>query len=157
MKIPVWWPTAALILAGFLAWKWYGHEQRIQGELKSQYDALSQQLDQSKVQAESLASAHHIDTVRLVSVRRHTDSLLITDTLIRADTVRRVVDRERLACDALVATCEAEKTNLRAQIGYVRAQLEIEKKRRPSRFGCVIGGVVSPKGAGPGAGCGIRF
>jgi hypothetical protein len=48
-------------------------------------------------------------TDTLTVVRRRTDSLYtgITDTVIHRDTVVRIVERERVACDAVVSACEA--------------------------------------------------
>lgn len=104
----------------------------------------------------ALARQHRTDTLRLVTTRRVTDSILQVDTLLRVDTVRQLVQRERLACDALVGTCEAEKAALRELVALER------KKGRGLRLfsipvGCTAGGVVSAKGFQPGIGCGIRF
>lgn len=143
MKLPSWWPTAALIVLVFLGWRWYGWEQRKQGELKQRIKA------RETVIAE-LAKQHRTDTLRLVTTRHTTDSILTTDTLIRTEVVTKIIERERTACDALVSTCEQEKQTLRDQIKDL-------EKRRPSRFGCAAPLTASTKGLGLGVSCGIRF
>jgi hypothetical protein len=45
-----------------------------------------------------------VDT--LTQVRRVTDSVIVTDTLIRREVVTQIVERERLACDAVISACE---------------------------------------------------
>ncbi len=58
-------------------------------------------------QADSLRGQYRVDTVTLRRTRTRTDTLLFRDTLIHRDTVRVYVERERQACDAVIATCEA--------------------------------------------------
>jgi hypothetical protein len=130
-----------------------------QGALRREMQALQAQNDSLRRQERGLDTVYvaRRDTLRLT--RHVTDSILQIDTLIRTDTVRQIIARERAACDAVLNTCEAQKANLRAQILNVQGQLDVEKKRHPSRFGCAGPVVASNKGVGLGAGCGltIRF
>jgi hypothetical protein len=105
-------------------------------------------------------SVYVVDTVTLTRVRRHVDTtyLAVTDTLIHRDTVVQVVLAERAACDAVIATCEERVADRDRQIVNLDSLLTLERKRGPSRLGCVAGTVVgsdfTPR---LGAGCGIRL
>ena len=104
--------------------------------------------------ADSLAKVYRVDTVRLRRTRWRTDTLLFRDTLIHRDTVRVYVERERAACDAVIATCEARvrvADSLRvndstAFANYRKAQPSVWRKRlarvRDWTFGAAAGVLV---------------
>ena len=89
---------------------------------------------------------YQTDTLRLV--RRRTDSvyLTITDTLIHRDTVVRIVERERAACDAVLATCEVQVALRDSIIANRDSVIGIERKRRPdwkSKLGWLLVGAAA--------------
>lgn len=93
------------------------------------------QLESRKAQVDTV---YRTDTLTLTKVRRHTDSLLITDTLIHVDTVRLLVAAERNACNAVIETCERRVA--------IRDSLIVELKKKPSvlkHLPWVLGGVVA--------------
>jgi hypothetical protein len=78
------------------------------------------------------------DTLTLTKVRRVTDSVLITDTVIRVDSVKVLIAVEREKCDRVIETCE--------QRAAVRDSLIKALKKKPSVFGklpWILGGVVA--------------
>ena len=145
--------TIAIVV---VAYTLYRSGQR-EGELNQQITDLIHQNDSLAILADHIQVVYVKQTDTLRIVRHRTDSLLQTDTVFSVDTVRQIVETERKACDTLLLTCEQQKANLRAQVANIQQQLIIERKRHPSRFGCVGGAAVTPKGVGPGAACGIRF
>ncbi len=163
MTLPRWLPYLGLAAAGWLAWLGIsahlrddGRRAQIAHDLQHVNDSLTRSgrgLDTVYVQ--------RTDTLRLV--RRHTDSLLVTDTVVHTDTVRQLVERERLACDAVVQSCEEQKANLRSQVGNLRAQLANEAKRRRGfrvlgiPLGCTAGLAATPQGSGLGGACGVKL
>jgi hypothetical protein len=86
-----------------------------------------------------------VDTLRLVRTR--TDSIVLTDTLIRRDTVLRILARERDACDAVMATCEARVADRDRQIANLDSLLGIQKKRNrgdwKTKLGLLLGGAAA--------------
>ncbi len=148
MKLPGW-PAVAVVAGGLLAYALIARHWQHDG-------ALREQIRARETVIAALAKQHRTDTLRLVTVRRQTDSILTVDTLLRVDTVRQLVQRERLACDAVLSTCEQEKAALRDLVALER------KRARGFRFlgiplGCTAGGAVTDKGLRPAVGCGVRF
>jgi hypothetical protein len=86
-----------------------------------------------------------VDTLRLVRTR--TDSIVLTDTLIRRDTVLRILARERDACDAVIATCEARVADRDRQIANLDSLLKIEGKKHggdwKTKLGLLLGGAAA--------------
>lgn len=121
--------TALAIGAGVVGVLMYGCEQRDAGAWKAQRAALRAENDSLRGAAQGLETVYVARTDTLRFTRRVTDSVLAVDTVIHTDTVRQIVARERAACDAVIATCEAQKANLLAQIVNVQQQLGLEKKR----------------------------
>lgn len=143
MKMPQWMSVVAFALILYAAWLVYGCEQQRQGELKQRIKAREQVIA-------ALAQRHKVDTLRLVRTRHITDSIIDTDTVFYRDTVVKLLQAERHACDTLIGTCEQEKQQLRLQI-------EDLKKRHPSRFGCAGPLAVTRKGFDLGVSCGLKF
>lgn len=98
-------PWGLLVAAAVLLWQVDGCRQREIGELRGKYAELSRQ--SAKVDT---VYRERTDTLRLTRTR--TDSILLTDTVFTRDTVVKIVEAERKACDLLVATCE-ERVALR--------------------------------------------
>jgi hypothetical protein len=77
-------------------------------------------------------TAYVSDTVTLTRTRTRTDSVLVTrtDTLMRVDSVRVLVEAERQACDAVIATCELRVAVRDSQIAVLDSAL-VEARRVP--------------------------
>jgi hypothetical protein len=129
----------------------YGCERHGQGELKERLKNLSTENDSLKKQGVVLQQVVRVDTLRLRSVRR------ITDTVEIAAPIRKLIADERAACDAAIGSLVTLCANKDQQITNLNRQIQTIKKQRPSRIGCVVGAAVNPKGAGPGAACGLRL
>ena len=115
--------------------------------------ALRAELARLEAAAARVDTVYHTDTLRLTKTRRVTDSILVpgdTVTRVRVDTVRMLVQAERVACDAALRTCE-ERVALRDQ------RIAVLEKARPGRFGCVVGPAVTHRGVGIGGSCGYRL
>ncbi len=155
MTLPRWLPVAGLAAVAWLAWLGVQKHLRDDGALRYQQHVLAHENDSLRAVGRGLDTVyvHRTDTLRLT--RRVTDSILTVDTLIRADTVRLMVERERLACDAVVATCEEQKANLRSQLANMTRQLEVEQARRGSWLGRTAGKVLW-FGAGLGVGAVLK-
>ena len=123
-------PWAILVAAGLLLWQVDGCRQREIGELRGENAVL-------KVQQARVDTVYRdrVDTLKVTRIR--TDSILRTDTLFHRDTVIKIVEAERKACDLLVATCE-ERVALRdLRIKNLEKQAKGETLfglRLPSRF-----------------------
>lgn len=98
-------PWFLLVVVGLCLWQLDGYRQRQIGELRGKYAELSRQ--SARVDTVYLTQ---VDTLRLTRTR--TDSILRTDTVFTRDTVVKIVEAERKACDLLVQTCE-ERVALR--------------------------------------------
>jgi hypothetical protein len=148
VKLPGWWPVAAVAL-GLLAWTLVRRHWQHDG-------ALREQIHAREVTIAALAKQHRTDTLRLVTTRHTTDSVLRTDTVFTPATVKQIVTSERLACDAVLGTCEAEKAALRDLVALER------KRARGFRFlgiplGCTAGLAGTPAGVNIGGSCGVRI
>jgi hypothetical protein len=93
VKYLPWLAVAALLLFGY-GW----HERRV-GELNGKIAHLVRE-------TKRVDTLYKRDTVRLSRVRTVTDSVLRVDTVFRDTTVRRLILGERVACDAVVQTCQ---------------------------------------------------
>jgi hypothetical protein len=140
LKIAPW-----LLLIGVA---WFGGCQYAQGR------ALAGELHRLERVRDSLANVARgrdtlyltqVDTLRLVRTR--TDSIVFTDTLIRRDTVLRILARERDACDAVIATCEQRVADRDRQIANLDSLLKIQKKRYggdwKTKLGLLLGGAAA--------------
>jgi hypothetical protein len=90
-----------------------------------------------------------VDTLRLV--RTKTDSIvatiITTDTVIHRDTVVQLIARERDACDAVIATCEARVADRDRQIANLDSLLKTQQKRHggdwKTKLGLLLGGAAA--------------
>jgi hypothetical protein len=115
--------------------------------LKSAINVLADRVDSLKGEAGRLDTVYHTDTVQLTRVRTRTDSLLLTDTVYTRDTVVRIVERERQACDAVIATCEQRVAQRDTIIAGLDSIVKLQKKRTGSdwktKLGYLLGGVAA--------------
>lgn len=161
------WALAALaaVLIGAALWGW--RERR----RADRYEADSARLraDSAVLAARSarLDSVYLRDTVTLREVRTRTTTVLDTlrDTLVRTDTVRVWLERERAACDAALTTCEERVAaeRLRTENAEARLKLLQDNPPAPRRWSlgaaCGYGGVVAggTVHVGPGCSAGVGF
>jgi hypothetical protein len=119
--------AVALLCAGFLAGTWLATD-RASGRLRDLM-ARNAALEGRK---HIVDTAYVSDTVTLTRTRTRTDSVLVqrTDTLMRVDSVRVLVEAERQACNAAVLTCEARVANRDARIAVLDSAL-VEARRVP--------------------------
>jgi hypothetical protein len=147
----------------FVATLAYGCDQRRQGELKEKLKNLSTENDSLKKRAESLKTAYRVDTLRLRSIRRITDTLLMDTTakVIPTAKVKRIVADERQACDAALGTLQSLCAVKDQQIVNLNTQIQTLKDKQGGwfrrTFGCAAGATASTQGAGLGATCGVKF
>jgi hypothetical protein len=134
-------PWAVLLIALILGYGW--HQKRI-GVLEGQIASL-------EVTKARVDTVYTRDTLTLTKFRRVTDSVLITDTVIRVDSVKVLIAVEREACDRIRTTCE-QRVAVRDSL--IKA---LKKKQGSGWLGCAAGATVNTKGFGPGATCGFRF
>lgn len=110
------------------------------------------QIDSLKQQESGLITVYRTDTIRLTRWLTKYDTLYkdqhITDTIWVKQFVL-TADSTIKSCSAALNTCELEKANL-------RAQLVLEQKKHPGRFGCTAGVAANQKGVGLGGACGVR-
>jgi hypothetical protein len=92
-------PWVLLVAAALFVWQLDGCRQREIGELRGENKQLTLQSQRADT-----VYVHTRDTLRLTRTR--TDSILLTDTVFTRDTVVKIVEAERKACDLLVASCE---------------------------------------------------
>lgn len=119
----------AAIAAGYFAGARCGRSDRDGVAVAALRDSLAQLRRDSA----------RIDTLRvltrdtLVSVRTRTDTVLRTlralDTVVHVDTVERIVERERRACDDVVSACEAGRLNAEGRAANLGRQLALERRR----------------------------
>jgi hypothetical protein len=57
--------------------------------------------------------------------------VILRDTLIHRDTVIQIVEREREACDAVIATCEQRVADRDRQIVNLDSLLALERRKHP--------------------------
>jgi hypothetical protein len=135
--------VAVIGVLAIAAWQGYGCEQRKHG-------VLDAKIKVAEARADSLAQEYAALSTAKARVRVRVDSFLATDTVFRDTTVRRLIADERQVCDELASVCAQEKANL-------TELLRLERKKRPSRFGCAAPLVATTKGVALGVACGIRF
>jgi hypothetical protein len=75
------------------------------GVLVSARNGVTHDREREAIRVADSVYVLRVDTLRLVQLS--TDSFLQTDTVFRREVVEKVVERERLACDAVMADCEA--------------------------------------------------
>lgn len=157
MTLPAWWWKALVVACVALTLFVFSCEQRQQGAIRQQLKELSHERDSLKADRKRIETVYKTDTLRLTKVRRVTDSVLKVDTVIRTDSARVLVAGERQACNAVIKTCEEQKAGLVRENANLAEQLRLEKKKKPSRFGCAGPVTASTQGIGLGVGCGIRL
>jgi hypothetical protein len=118
--------AVALLCAGFLAGTWLATD-RASGRLRDLM-ARNAALEGRK---HIVDTAYVSDTVTLTRTRTRTDSVLVqrTDTLMRVDSVRVLVEAERQACDAVIVTCEVRVAVRDSQIAVLDSALTEARKR----------------------------
>jgi hypothetical protein len=117
----------------------------------AQYTAEIKRLEQIRDSLAAVARGRdtlyvaQVDTLRILRTR--TDSIVLVDTLIHRDTVVRIIARERDACDAVIATCEARVADRDRQIANLDSLLKTEKKRGgadwKTKLGLILGGAAA--------------
>lgn len=150
-------PTTLLLVAaavgGILA---YGARQRSVGELRATIALREAAIDSLSKRAARVDSVYVVrrDTLRIVRTRTDSilDTLRLTDTLVRIETVVQIVERERLACDAVVASCEQRVAVRDSLLGLKDLQLQAERGRDrifgvklPSRSASLVIGALACK------------
>jgi hypothetical protein len=126
--------TAILAICVLAALALYGHEREKNGELNGRIAHL-------------VSEKARVDTVYTtltktqVKIRLVTDSLLRTDTLWRSDTVRLLVAAERNACNAVIETCERRVAVRDSIIGALKKKPSVWSKV-PWVAAGVLGGVI---------------
>lgn len=124
----------AALTVGFTGWAAYNGYRATQatiGLIRAQ-DAKIDSLRAITAQRDTVYHAT-VDTLRVVRVRTDSvfrrDTLRFTDTLVHVDTVRQLVERERLACDAVILSCEA-RVAARDSIIAVQAEVIAAERSR---------------------------
>jgi hypothetical protein len=136
-------PWLALIAVAWFGGSTYAKNRALAGEL----DRLGKVRDSLENVARGRDTLYltQVDTLRLVRTR--TDSILLVDTLIHRDTVVRIIARERDACDAVIATCEARVADRDRQIANLDSLLKIQKKKSggdwKTKLGLILGGAAA--------------
>ena len=168
--------TALALGAGVLAVVLHGCGKATQGALEEQIHAREHVIE---VQAESLAAVARripqVDTVAgHASVVFRTSKATyqhIADSITAAMQIAGQVPPVPLiqACNAAIAAADTALSACARQVAIrdtalgrardVIAQkdtlIQLMGKRKPSRFGCAVGGAATTKGAGAGAACGL--
>jgi hypothetical protein len=112
--------------------------------LRAGIEVLADRVDSLKGEAGRVDTVYRTDTVQLTRVRTRTDSLLLTDTVYTRDTVQVIVERERQACDAVIATCEQRVAQRDSIITGLDSIVALQKKRTGSdwktKLGYLLGG-----------------
>jgi hypothetical protein len=116
--------------------------------LAGQVGRLEDVRDSLAAVARGRDTVYRADTVRLTRTRTVTDSVLRVDTLVHRDTVVRLVERERAACDAVIATCEARVADRDRQIVNLDSLLRLEKRRGGSPWKTKLGWLLAGAAAG---------
>jgi hypothetical protein len=136
-------PWLVLIAVAYAAGCHYNQDRT----LKSAINVLADRVDSLKGEAGKVDTVYDVDTVQLTRVRTRTDSLLLTDTVYTRDTVVQIVERERQACDAVVATCEQRVAQRDTIIAGLDSIVKLQKKRTGSdwktKLGYLLGGVAA--------------
>jgi uncharacterized coiled-coil protein SlyX len=119
--------AVALLCAGFLAGTWLATDRQ-----SAKMARLMERNAVLEARKHIVDTAYVSDTVTLTRTRTRTDSVLVTrtDTLMRVDSVRVLVEAERQACDAVIATCEVRVAVRDSQIAVLDSAL-VEARRVP--------------------------
>jgi hypothetical protein len=153
MKWPSWGWKAVAALVGVLALWHYGCWSQQQGAVRFQIKTLEHERDSLKAERQKREIVYRTDTVHLTKVRVVNNRAL--DSL--PPRAREFVGAERQACDRVITTCADQRAGLARENANLEAQLKLEKKRKPSRFGCAAPFAATTKGIGLGVSCGVRF
>jgi hypothetical protein len=127
-------PWGLLVIGLVLGYGW--HRERV-GELNGKIAHLQEQ----KARVDTL---YRRDTLTLTRVRRITDSVLVLDTVIRVDSVKVLVEAERNACNAVIATCEQRVAYRDSIIAALKKKPSVWSKL-PWVAAGVLGGVILSK------------
>jgi hypothetical protein len=133
MKTP-WLIVGVLAIALVLGFGNYMHRM---GELDGRIAHLT-------AESKRVDTVYRRDTLTLTKVRRRTDSILVTDTLWRSDTVRVLIAAERNACNAAIRTCEQRIAIADSTIKALRKKPSVWSKL-PWVAAGVLGGVILSK------------
>jgi hypothetical protein len=133
----------AVVGAGMLAYGW--HQRKI-GERDAKIAALIHTQKQADSVYRVKISEWANEAIRYKNLRR---TVRITDTVW----VKQFI----VAADSTIAACGNLVESCKHRVAVRDSIIEVLKKQKPRRFGCVVGGAVTPKGAGPGAACGLRL
>lgn len=77
-------------------------------------------------EAARLDTVWKVKTLRYTSAMTRYDSVRVTDTIVRNDTVfipRAAADSTVLACRSVISTCEAQKANLSARLAVAESAM----------------------------------
>lgn len=126
-------PALLLVVAAVGGLQAYGCYQREVGRRDATIKARDAAIDSLRARAARrdtiyLATVDTLWQVRRVTDRR-LDTLHLIDTLIHRDTVIQLVERERLACDAVISSCEVRVAIRDTLIDSLRVQLKAERRR----------------------------
>jgi hypothetical protein len=140
-------PWLALIAVAWFGGAQYARNRALAGEvhrLEGVRDSLA-----NVARGRDTLYLAQVDTLRLV--RTKTDSIvatiITTDTVIHRDTVVQLIARERDACDAVIATCEARVADRDRQIANLDSLLKTQQKRHggdwKTKLGLLLGGAAA--------------
>jgi hypothetical protein len=136
-------PWLALIAVAWFGGAQYARNRALAGEL----DRLAGVRDSLEAVARGRDTLYVVQRDTLRIVRTRTDSIVLVDTLIHRDTVVRLIERERDACDAVIATCEARVADRDRQIANLDSLLKIQKKKSggdwKTKLGLLLGGAAA--------------
>lgn len=137
-----WRLLVTLLVVGLLAREC--HHQRQIGARDALLRESRRELAQLQAEKRRVDSIYVRDTLRLFKVRTSTDTLLKVrvDSFIRVDTVQKIVERERQACDAVISACERRVAVRDSIIGTLKEQNTLLAGNQPSfwsRFGLTAG------------------
>jgi len=123
---------------------WFGGHQFAQNRaLDAERDALNKRNAELEQEAGRVDTVYQTDTLRLTRTRTVTDSLILTDTVFSRPAVTTIVERERLACDAVIATCEARVAYRDSIIANLDSAIRVQKQRGgnwKSKLGWLLAG-----------------
>jgi hypothetical protein len=133
-------PTLLLIAAAVGGLQMYGCHQREIGRRDATIKARDVAIDSLRGRTARTDTIYRlrVDTLRIVRTRTNVqlDTILqrTTDTIVQVhrDTLVQIVERERLACDAVVASCE-QRVATRDSLLQLQA-LQIKDLRKPDKL-----------------------
>jgi hypothetical protein len=136
-------PWLVLIAVAYAAGCHYNQDRT----LKSAINVLADRVDSLKGVAAQVDTVYTTDTLNLTKVRLVTDSLLVTETVIKTEVVTVLLEKERQACDAVIATCEQRVAQRDTIIAGLDSIVKLQKKRTGSdwktKLGYLLGGVAA--------------